>query len=152
MSTTLNIPKRNDGANVRRLRRLMGYDSQAAFAELCGWSQQKMSILERQDIVELADLAVIAEVLDTTVEDIIGFDSASAVSNLQRNSSHDSSTHNSYLNISSTIQRREAPKEIAETIRTLTEVVSELTVQVKDLAAAVRELVARVEGLNRKSE
>lgn len=146
MTTTLNIPKRNDGANIRRLRILMGYDNQTTFAELCRWSQQKMSKIERQRVVERADLVVVSEVLDVPVENIISYDNEKTINNIQRNTSQDTSTHNSHMNIEPTILKTEVPKEVIDVVSELTKVVGELAIQVRELTAEVAKLKEGLKG------
>ncbi len=136
----LDIPNRNDGANIRKLRILMGHENQKAFAELCRWSQQKMSKIERQKVVDHVDLVIIADVLGISVEKIINYHNENTIYNVQRNKSYDSSTHNSHLNVDSTVVTNEIPQEIIETMAELKTVVGELAAEVKRLAMVIARL------------
>ncbi|MFB2118861.1 helix-turn-helix domain-containing protein [Parapedobacter sp. 2B3] len=131
--TTPHIPKRRDGRNTRKLRMLFGYEQQETFAKQCGWSQQKMSKLERQEVIDPEDMKVISGVLGIPAEKVIAFDEDKAVYNIQRNSSHDSSSHQSYLNYEPTFTQDSTSEKILAALTTLTKAVADLATQVAAL-------------------
>ena len=130
--TTHHIPNRRDGHNTRKLRMLFGYEQQETFAKRCRWSQQKMSKLERQEVINSEDLNVIADVLGIPAEKIIAFDEVLAVHAIQSDSKTDVSTVNH--------QRVEPPSYQDGSAEKILEALNRLTKTVADLAARVAEL------------
>jgi len=132
MTTTLDIRKRHDGRNTRKLRVLFGYEQQEAFAKKCGWSQQKMSKLERQEIIEPDDMNVISDVLGIPAEKIVGFDEERTINNIQSNyTTNDSSTNQ--INVEPTFYQDSSSEKILDALTSLTKTVADLAAQVAEL-------------------
>ncbi|HWK99418.1 MAG TPA: helix-turn-helix transcriptional regulator [Parapedobacter sp.] len=130
--TTLHIPKRRDGRNTRKLRMLFGYDQQETFAKKCGWSQQKMSKLERQEVIDPEDLNVISGVLGIPAEKIITFDEERTINNIQSNyTTNDSSTNQ--INVDPTFYQDSSSEKILAALTNLTKTVADLATQVAEL-------------------
>ena len=130
--TTHHIPNRRDGRNTRKLRMLFGYEQQETFAKHCRWSQQKMSKLERQEVISPKDLNVIADVLGIPAEKIVAFDELLAVNAIQS----DAKTHVSSVNYRSVEQppyQDGSAEKILEALNTLTKTVADLAAQVAEL-------------------
>ena len=130
--TTLHIPKRRDGRNTRNLRMLFGYDQQETFAKKCGWSQQKMSKLERQEVIDPEDMNVISGVLGIPAEKIITFDEERTINNIQSNyTTNDSSTNQ--INVDPTFYQDSSSEKILAALTNLTKTVADLATQVAEL-------------------
>ncbi|MAG86165.1 MAG: transcriptional regulator [Zunongwangia sp.] len=92
MTTTKKRDKRSIhmGYNVAKLRSFLGI-KQEAIAQDLKISQQQMSQLERQEVIEEEVLRTIAESLGTPIELIKNFDEEAVIYNINHYNVHDNS-------------------------------------------------------------
>lgn len=73
-------PKVHHGRNVKRFRELLGIQQESLAYDLCeDWNQQKISLLEQKETIDIKLLEQIAAVLKIPVEAIQNFDEERAV-------------------------------------------------------------------------
>jgi len=131
----------NIGRKAQRVREVTGM-KQYTLADLCGWSQQKMSKLENSEFIDDKDLETIAKNLGVTPEFIKNFKEEKAVYNIMNayDSSENSVNYQPVINVGSVENLSELlEKHIRDELQksqTLTElgkVVLELVKEVKEL-------------------
>jgi len=72
--------KVHEGRNIKRFREMLGIKQEALAAELGDdWNQQKISLLEQKDTIDMPLLQQIASVLKIPVEAFRNFDEEQAV-------------------------------------------------------------------------
>lgn len=126
--------KIKQGEVVAKLRRMQGI-KQDALGKMCpsNFSQQKISDLESQIVIEEPTLEELATALGVTVEFIKNFNDDNAIYNIQHNHDfHDNSVanHNYQPTFNNTYDKSE---KLELLILNLTKVVSELAAEVKKL-------------------
>lgn len=72
---------RHHGKNIQKIRVYMGYKQEVLAADL-GLSQQGISSLEKQEVIEDEMLAKIAEILGVSTEVIKEFDERNVINNI----------------------------------------------------------------------
>lgn len=102
MTHTAKNPKIHEGRNVKRFREMLGIKQDALAFELGeDWNQQKISLLEQKETIDIALLQQISEALKIPVEAIKNFDEEAAInviSNTFNNHDHSSPQFASVIN------------------------------------------------------
>lgn len=95
---TPSAKKIHEGRNVKRFREMIGIKQDALAFELGeDWNQQKVSLLEQKETIDIALLQQISEVLKIPVEAIRNFDEEQAV-NVIANTFHEKAFENAFAN------------------------------------------------------
>jgi transcriptional regulator with XRE-family HTH domain len=88
--------KAHEGRNIKRFREMLGIKQDALAADLGhDWNQQRVSLLEQRETIELDVLQQIAAVLHLPVEAFQNFDEEQAV-NIISSTFHDSAVANTF--------------------------------------------------------
>lgn len=88
--------KVHEGRNIKRFREMLGMKQDALAADLGhDWNQQRVSLLEQRETIELDVLQQIAAVLHLPIEAIQNFDEEQAV-NIISSTFHDSAVANTF--------------------------------------------------------
>lgn len=88
--------KVHEGRNIKRFREILGMKQDALAADLGhDWNQQRVSLLEQRETIELDVLQQIAAVLHLPIEAIQNFDEEQAV-NIISSTFHDSAVANTF--------------------------------------------------------
>ena len=75
--------KVHEGRNVKRFREMLGIKQDALAYELGeGWNQQKVSLLEQKETIELPLLKQISSAMKVPVEALQNFDDEQAINNI----------------------------------------------------------------------
>lgn len=86
MTHTAKNPKIHEGRNVKRFREMLGIKQDALAFELGeDWNQQKISLLEQKETIDMGLLQQISTALKIPVEAIKNFDEETALVNIQNN-------------------------------------------------------------------
>ncbi len=139
----------HQGRNVKRFREIMGIKQDALAAELGNdWNQQKISLLEQKETIDLPLLQQISAALEIPVEAIQNFDEEQAVNIIANtvNTVNDNAT-GQLFQINPTINTTEKWMEALEEIKKLNEekiALYERMLKEKD------EMIARLEKLIEK--
>jgi transcriptional regulator with XRE-family HTH domain len=116
--TTNSDNKIHEGRNVKRFRELMGIKQDALAADLGDdWNQQKISLLEQKETIDLAILQQVSAVLKIPVEAFQKFDEEQAVNIISNTFNDQSNGYNYYPQI--TINPIEKWVEALEEIKRL---------------------------------
>jgi len=98
---TATAKKIHEGRNVKRFREMLGIKQDALAFELGeDWNQQKISLLEQKETIDIDLLQQISEALKIPVEAIKNFDEEQAV-NIITNTFNDNSCSNGNVNYNS---------------------------------------------------
>jgi transcriptional regulator with XRE-family HTH domain len=96
MQTTQPNRRIHEGRNIKRFREMLGMKQEALATDLGhDWNQQRVSLLEQRETIELDVLQQIAAVLHLPVEAIQNFDEEQAV-NIISSTFHDSAVANTF--------------------------------------------------------
>lgn len=80
MTPATKNPKIHEGRNVKRFREMLGIKQDALAFELGDdWNQQKISLLEQKETIDVALLQQISEAMKIPVEAIQNFDEEQAI-------------------------------------------------------------------------
>ncbi|WP_222165412.1 helix-turn-helix domain-containing protein [Edaphocola aurantiacus] len=91
--------KAHEGRNIKRFREMLGIKQDALAADLGhDWNQQRVSLLEQRETIELDVLQQIAAVLHLPVEAIQNFDEEQAVNIISNTFNDQSNGYNYYPN------------------------------------------------------
>jgi transcriptional regulator with XRE-family HTH domain len=83
MMSTATTKKIHEGRNVKRFREMLGIKQDALAADLGDdWNQQKVSLLEQKETIDLALLEQISSALKIPSEAIQNFDEEQAIYNI----------------------------------------------------------------------
>jgi transcriptional regulator with XRE-family HTH domain len=83
MMSTATTKKIHEGRNVKRFREMLGIKQDALAADLGDdWNQQKVSLLEQKETIDLALLQQISSALKIPSEAIQNFDEEQAIYNI----------------------------------------------------------------------
>lgn len=89
----------HQGRNVKRFREMLGLKQEALAIELGEeWSQRKISLLERKEVIEEPLLQQVADVLKVPVEAIKNFDEEKAVNIISNTASFDNCQQPAFFN------------------------------------------------------
>ena len=97
--------KVHEGRNVKRFREILGIKQDALAYELGeGWNQQKISLLEQKETIELPLLRQISDAMKVPVEAIQNFDEEQAINIISNTvNNNDNATGNSLFSYYPTI-------------------------------------------------
>ncbi|WP_129019936.1 helix-turn-helix domain-containing protein [Edaphocola flava] len=91
--------KAHEGRNIKRFREMLGIKQDALAADLGhDWNQQRVSLLEQRETIELDVLQQIAAVLHLPVEAIQNFDEEQAVNIISNTFNDQANGYNYYPN------------------------------------------------------
>lgn len=96
MTHTVKNPKIHEGRNVKRFREMLGIKQDALAFELGDdWNQQRISLLEQKETIDISLLKQISEALKIPVEAFQNFDEEQAINIISNTfTSNDTSTIN----------------------------------------------------------
>lgn len=84
----------HEGRNIKRFREMLGLKQEALASELGDdWNQQKISLLEQKETIDVPLLTQISAALKIPVEAIQNFDEEAAIFNIQHNYEGSSLNH-----------------------------------------------------------
>ncbi len=110
----------HEGRNVKRFREMMGVKQDALAADLGDdWNQQKISLLEQKETIDLAILQQISAVLEIPVEAFQKFDEEQAVNIITNTVNNNDNATGNHLNYYPTFNPVEKWMEALEEIKRL---------------------------------
>lgn len=81
MNSTVHTNKIHEGRNIKRFREMLGIKQDALAADLGDdWNQQKISLLEQKETIDMAVLKDVPAILKIPMEAIQNFDEERVVS------------------------------------------------------------------------
>ncbi|MCD8540925.1 MAG: helix-turn-helix domain-containing protein [Leadbetterella sp.] len=97
MTHTAKNPKIHEGRNVKRFREMLGIKQDALAFELGeDWNQQKISLLEQKETIDISLLRQISDALKIPVQAIQNFDEEQAVNIISNTFNDQSNGYNYY--------------------------------------------------------
>lgn len=148
MSVAFQEEKIHEGKNLKRIREILGI-KQEALGQLCPskFSQQRISEIENQWVIEEPTLQELAEALGVTVEFIRSFNEEKAIFNIQNNENlHDNATpinhsHQSTFNYNNSNEELVSLfKSFIEEDKVKTQAILDLNKMMADLAKEIKNL------------
>jgi transcriptional regulator with XRE-family HTH domain len=148
MSVAFQQEKIHEGKNLKRIREILGI-KQEALGQLCPskFSQQRISEIENQWVIEEPTLQELAEALGVTVEFIRSFNEEKAIFNIQNNENlHGNATpinhsHQSTFNYNNSNEELVSLfKSFIEEDKVKTQAILDLNKMMADLAKEIKNL------------